>query len=230
MDKEYEATVLLGVETTTHDPEGSAVSENPDWGHLLPHHLEAAMEGLRGKISQKPPTYSAKKIKGEPAHRRVRRGEEVELDPVEVEVHELRVLGVDLPQLQLGVRCSSGTYIRALARDMGRALKVGGHLTALRRTSIGPFSVASGSSLDELTGSEEIRERLLSPAIALAHFPSLEVGGEDAARIRQGQFLPVQPGEFPEETPVRVLWDGELVAVGAREGGFLRPRKVFANG
>jgi len=230
MDKEYEATVHLGVETSTHDLEGKVVAENPDWGHLLSHDLEVALEGLRGRISQKPPVYSAKKIQGEPAHRRVRRGEEVDLDPVEVEIHELKVLEVALPQLRLGVRCSSGTYIRALARDLGRILKVGGHLSSLRRTSIGPFSLASASSLDELEETQGIQDRLISPSVALAHFPSFEVGEDDAARIRQGQFLPVPPMEIPEETPVRVLLDGELLAVAAWEGGFLRPRKVFANG
>jgi len=230
MDKEYEATVHLGVETATHDLQGEVVSESPDWGHLSSQHLEEALEGLRGKILQKPPAYSAKKIQGESAHRRVRRGEEVDLAPVEVEIKELRVLEVTLPDLRLGVRCSSGTYIRALARDMGRALKVGGHLSSLRRTAIGPFSLASASPLDDLRDIQGVQERLLAPAVALAHFPSIEVGEDEAARIRQGQFLPVQALGIPEETPLRILMDGELVAVAAREGGHLKPRKVFAHG
>jgi tRNA pseudouridine55 synthase len=230
MDKEYEATVHLGVETASHDREGEIVSEDSGWKEVRIDELEAALELLRGRISQRPPVYSAKKIQGEAAHRRVRRGEEVKLEPVEVEVYDLTVLEVELPRVRLEVRCSSGTYIRALARDLGRSLKVGGHLSALRRTAIGPFSGASASSLDALSDPEAIRANLLPPALALAHFPSFEVGPEDAARIRQGQFLSIQRTEVPEEAPVRVLLDGNLLAVATREGDRLRPRKVFEAG
>jgi tRNA pseudouridine55 synthase len=230
MDKEYEATVHLGVETASHDREGEIVSEDSGWKEVRIDELEAALELLRGRISQRPPVYSAKKIQGEAAHRRVRRGEEVKLEPVEVEVYDLTVLEVELPRVRLEVRCSSGTYIRALARDLGRSLKVGGHLSALRRTAIGPFSGASASSLDALSDPEAIRANLLPPALALAHFPSFEVGPEDAARIRQGQFLSIHRTEVPEEAPVRVLLDGNLLAVATREGDRLRPRKVFEAG
>jgi len=230
MDKEYEATVHLGVETVSHDREGEIVSEDSGWKDVRIDELEIALDLLRGRISQRPPVYSAKKIQGEAAHRRVRRGEEVKLEPVEVEVYDLTVLEVELPRVRLEVRCSSGTYIRALARDLGRSLKVGGHLSALRRTAIGPFSGSSASSLDALSDPEAIRANLLPPALALAHFPSFEVGPEDAARIRQGRFLPIHRTEVPEEAPVRVLLDGKLLAVATREGDRLRPRKVFEAG
>ncbi len=229
MDKEYEATVHLGIETTTHDRDGEIVSEASSWKEVGVDTLEAALAGLRGKISQRPPAYSAKKIQGEAAHRRVRRGEEVELEPAEVEVYELEVQELDLPRVLLRVRCSSGTYIRALARDLGRSLKVGGHLSALRRTAIGPFVAPSARSLDSLGDLEKIRANLIPPALALAHLPSLEVGPEEAARIRQGQFLPVPRTEIPLETPVRVLLDGDLLAMAAREGDQLRPRKVLSS-
>ena len=230
MDKEYEATVHLGVETASHDREGEIVSEDPGWKDVRIEELEAALEFLRGRISQRPPVYSAKKIQGEAAHRRVRRGEQVKLEPVEVEVYDLTVLEVELPRVRLEVRCSSGTYIRALARDLGRSLKVGGHLSALRRTAIGHFSGASASSLDALGDPEAIRANLLPPALALAHFPSFEVGPDDAARIRQGQPLPAHGTEIPENTPVRVLLDGNLLAVATREGDRFRPRKVLGTG
>jgi tRNA pseudouridine55 synthase len=229
MDKDYEATVHLGVETASHDRDGEVVSEVSGWKDVEADELEAALAGLRGKISQKPPSYSAKKVQGEPAHRRVRRGEEVELEPVEVEVYDLKVLEMELPRVRLGVRCSSGTYIRALARDLGRSLKVGGHLSTLRRTGIGPFSAASAASLDSLDDPEAIRANLIPPSLALAHFPFFEVGPEEAARIRQGQFLSIPRTEIPEETPIRVLLDGDLLAVASREGDQLRPRKVLAN-
>lgn len=227
MEKEYEATVHLGVETASHDRDGEIVSEASGWKEVDADELEAALAGLRGRISQRPPAYSAKKIRGEAAHRRVRRGEKVELGPVEVEVHDLKVLEMDLPRVRLGVRCSSGTYIRALARDLGRSLNVGGHLSTLRRTRIGPFKVTSSLPLDSLSGLEAIQTNLIPPALALAHFPSFEVRPEEAARICQGQFLPIPHTEIPEGTPVRVLLEGDLLAVAAREGDQLRPRKVL---
>ena len=230
MDKEYETTVRLGVETASHDRDGEIVSEIPGWETLGTAELEAVLAGLRGRFFQRPPVYSAKKVQGEAAHRRVRRGEEVELEPVEVQVHELNLLELDLPHVRLGVRCSSGTYIRALARDLGRSLTVGAHLSTLRRTGIGPFSITAASSLESLNDLEAILTNLIPPALALAHFPFLEVGPADAARLRQGQFLPIAGTDIPEKTPVRVLLEGDLLAVAAREGDQLRPRKVLGNG
>ncbi|MFH1765311.1 MAG: tRNA pseudouridine(55) synthase TruB [Gemmatimonadota bacterium] len=229
MDKEYDATVHLGIETRSHDRDGEVVSEVSGWRDVGADELEEALAGLRGRVSQKPPAYSAKKVRGEAAHRRVRRGESVELDPVEVEVYELKLLEMVLPEVRLGVRCSSGTYIRALARDLGRSLKVGGHLSKLRRTGIGPFSSASASSLDTLNDLEAIQASLIPPALALAHLPSIEVEMDDAARVCQGRFLSIARAEFPEETPVRVLLNGELLAIAAMEGDQLRPRKVLGS-
>ena len=227
MDKEYEATVRLGAETATHDPEGEVVSESEGWRELGPQELEAALNTLRGVLMQRPPAYSAKKVKGQSAHRRVRRGESVKLEPVEVAVHSLHLREVRLPELQLEVECSSGTYIRALARDLGRALGVGAHLTTLRRTSIGPHTVESALPPDDLSSPESIRENLTPPAAALGHFPAFQVGSEDAAKLRHGQFLPLPEGLSPGEGPVRVLLHGDLVAVAARQGHQLRPQKVF---
>jgi tRNA pseudouridine55 synthase len=151
----------------------------------------------------------------------------VELKPVEVTIHALDLQEVDLPWLRLRVRCSSGTYIRAVARDLGRILGVGGHLAALRRTSIGPLAVDSAAALEQLVSASDVHARLVSPAEALAHFPALEVTPQEAARLRQGQFLPVTGRDLPEEAMIRVLMDGELVAVAARSGNDLRPQKVL---
>lgn len=232
LDKEYEATVHLGVETTTLDPEGEVAAESGDWAGLRNEDVEAGLAGLGGRILQTPPVYSAKKVRGEAAHRRVRRGEEVELQPVEVEIHEIRLLALDLPRAHLRVRCSSGTYIRAIARDLGRALKVGGHLTALRRTGIGSFAVDSALPLDALSDPSSIEPHVLPPSRALSHMPSLQIDEGDAAHVRLGQSLPM--AEVGEAFSVRVgepfllLLEDELVAVAAREGDRIRPRKVFS--
>jgi tRNA pseudouridine55 synthase len=227
MDKEYQATVRLGTETSTHDPEGDVVFESPAWQELGMEEVDGALAGFRGPIQQKPPVYSAKKVQGDAAHKRVRRGEKVNLEPVPVTVFGLELEEVDLPELKLHVHCSSGTYIRALARDLGRALGVGGHLTALRRTAVGPHSVQSALLPDALSESEAIWENLASPAETLGHFPDFVVNQDEAARIRHGQFLPLPAEAVPAEGLVRVLLQGELVAVAAWREGQLRPQKVF---
>ena len=227
MDKEYDATVRLGAETTTHDPEGETVSESEGWRDLGRDRVEAALKTLTGVLLQKPPSYSAKKVRGESAHKRVRRGEAVELEPVEVTVRRLHLREMSLPELRVEVECSSGTYIRALARDLGRALGVGAHLTTLRRTAVGPHEVESALPPCALSNPESIRENLAAPAAALGHFPALEVEKEDAAKLRHGQFLPIPDGLSLGEGPMRVLLHGDLVAVAARQGHKLRPQKVF---
>jgi tRNA pseudouridine55 synthase len=230
MAKGYHATLKLGVETDSFDGEGEVTREDPGWDRISREDVERALPGLRGSILQTPPSLSAKKVRGEAAHRRVRRGEEVALDPVEVTVMELTLTEFQPPFLHLEVLCSSGTYVRALARDLGRILGVGAHLTALRRTRIGPFFVTEASALQDLDGPESVRDALISPAQALAHMPSVEVEPADAARIRHGQALPAVGSGLPDGGSVRVLLGGELVAVAFLEGNRLRPRKVMAHG
>ena len=137
LDKEYLATARLGVTTDTLDREGDAVETASGWETLSSDEVRAALDELTGSISQTPPAFSAKKVKGEAAHRLARRGEAPELEPVTVTIHELELLDLDLPRVRFRVRCSSGTYVRAIARDVGEALGVGAHLTELRRTGIG---------------------------------------------------------------------------------------------
>lgn len=230
MEKGYEAIVRLGVETTSGDPEGEVVTEDGSWEDLGPGDVEAGLHDLRGRILQVPPVYSAKKVGGEAAHRRTRRGEEVVLEPVEVEVYELTVLEEHLPFLRLSVRCSSGTYVRALARDLGRHLGVGAYLSALRRVSVGPFSVASSLPPNGLQSSDDVRARLLPGAEALSVYPAVELTSEEAARVTRGQFLPVRWESLPEGTPVRMLRGGVLLGVAHRQSDLLKPRKVLSNG
>jgi len=227
LDKVYEATARLGVETTTDDPEGDVVAESEGWEGLNRAAVEAALAGFSGELLQEPPVYSAKKVRGEAAHRRVRRGEEVSLEKASVTIHEISLTDFSPPEVGFRVRCSAGTYIRALGRDLGRSLGVGAHLTGLRRTEIGGFSVDRALSLPEVERGEGLEEHLISPASALAHFPSVAVSQADAVRIRQGQFLPLENQELPEGEPVRILLDGDLLAIGARNGDQLRPRKVL---
>ncbi len=229
MDKSYEATARLGVETDTHDRDGVVVGENPGWQDLDRERIQEALSGFLGVNPQLPPRFSAKKVRGEPAHRRVRRGETVELESVDVEITRLELMNLRLPDLALRVRCSSGTYVRALARDLGRALGVGAHLTALRRTAIGPFGVAAALPLGELEGLGSLGELLIPPARAMGHLPAVEIGAEEAALVRQGRFLSLEGRSFPEGEPLCILREGTLLAVGCRVGNEIRPRKVLGH-
>ncbi|RMH17092.1 MAG: tRNA pseudouridine(55) synthase TruB [Gemmatimonadetes bacterium] len=253
LPKRYRAEVRLGVSTDTHDPEGRVVHEHAGPIQVDADVLGAALEGLRGEILQVPPAFSAKKVDGERMHRRARRGETVRLEPVPVTVYDLTLVSHDGPRLILDVTCSAGTYVRALARDLGEALGVGAHLTALRRTAVGDLRVEDalpGERLREPGGAEAAREHLLEPLRALDHLAHVAVDAEQARRLRLGQAVPVpasdavlgaaarggagtppgagtRPGEARE--PVAVVEAGRLVAIGRLQDGVLRPRKVFAD-
>lgn len=221
-DKEYVARARLGVETDTLDLQGEVVREVAVGSEVTEDRVREALAGLTGVLQQVPPAFSAKKIRGEAAHRRVRRGETVELAPVEVRVLEMELLEMELPELVFRVRCSSGTYVRALARDLGAALGVGAHLTALRRTRVGSRSVE-----DAVPGSfdEPIPEhRWIAPLEALEGWSTLVLSPDEARRIGHGQRLPVSVEDGPR---VKAALDGALLAVGEVREGVFHPSRVF---
>ncbi len=228
MDKTYEATALLGVATDSGDRDGAVMASTEAWRGVSPEALEEALSGLRGTLSQVPPGLSAKKVDGVPAHRRVRRGEEVMLGPQTVTVHELTVTGFEPPDVRLRVRCSSGTYVRALARDLGAALGVGAHLTALRRTEVGPFTLEGAVTVAELEAEDRVDAALLSPARALSHLPRVAVDAGGAADLAHGRTVPV--GGVGDAAVAAAVWEHRLVAVGAVASGRFQPRKVLAHG
>jgi tRNA pseudouridine55 synthase len=230
LDKSYRATVRLGIETSTHDPEGEVVREDSGWKSVSEADLGRALAEFRGTFLQTPPRYSSKKVGGEAAHRRVRRGEEVTLSAAEVVVHEILPLHYSPPEVGFHVRCSSGTYVRALARDLGRRLGVGAHLTGLVRTDVGSLELGMAAPLGALTDAAAIIGRLIPPALALAHLPAVEVSRSDAERIRHGQSITLGREGFPEDQPVRILLEGDLLAMGGIDGERLRPRKVLSRG
>ena len=188
-EKAYDATMRLGVATTTDDAEGEVVAAASTAG-LDEATVRAAAAELVGELDQVPTAVSAIKVDGRRAYARVRAGEEVTLEPRRVTVHELTVHevrpGSETFDLDVTVRCSSGTYVRALARDLGAALGVGGHLTALRRTAVGSFEIAEAHTLDQLT--DEFAMVPLTEA-ARATFPALELDERAAADVRFGRAL-----------------------------------------
>ena len=247
--KVYEATIRLGQATVTDDAEGEVTASVPA-GHLDDASIVAAVAPLTGEIMQVPSSVSAIKINGVRSYARVRSGDEVKLAarPVTVyrfDVHEIRrdadtraaadtdatdvdVIDLDVIDLDVTVECSSGTYIRALARDLGAALGVGGHLTALRRTSVGPYDLTQAHTLDELTQTVENGDPLpvLSlAAAATAAFPRYDVDGQQAKSIAHGGFLP-SPGLG--DGPIAVFGpDGEFLALVEERGGRAKPIAVF---
>jgi tRNA pseudouridine55 synthase len=191
-DKEYLATIRLGLTTTTDDAEGEAVDKATAdaLANVSASALDAAVAELTGDISQVPSSVSAIKVDGKRAYALVRAGETVELKSRPVTVSRFDVLGtrhVDgFVDLDVRVECSSGTYIRALARDLGAALGVGGHLTRLRRTRIGPFSVDNAPTLEDL----RVEESLIGPADAASTlFPRLELTEQQAIDLGHGKKI-----------------------------------------
>lgn len=224
MPKAYRATMRLGAATDTDDATGSVVAESDAWRTLDDATIRAAFAAEAGRRPQRPPAYSAKKIAGERAHRLARRGEIVELPDVDIEVHAIEVIAIALPEITFHVRCSSGTYIRSIGRDVAERLGTLGHLTALRRTAIGPHSVADALATDRLDDPVAVASVLIAPAAALATFPRLSVGEDDARHLTHGR--PVSCA-LPDAQTIVVLHDDRLLAIGRAAGGRLEPNKVF---
>ncbi len=228
-DKTYEATIRLGYSTVTDDREGDVLEEatQDEIAGVTGQTILSAIAKLTGVIQQKPSAVSAIKVDGERAYARVRAGEEVDLPSREVTVSRFEVVGEirfakDHIDLDVVVDCSSGTYIRALARDLGNDLGVGGHLTSLRRTRVGEFDVATGYSFVASKEAEIIR---LADA-AKTSLPFIEISEQDEIDLRHGKRIKGQV-----EVPTAALLDGQLIAV-VEGAGFesLKSLVVFSLG
>ena len=218
--KTYRTTVSLGRATETDDAEGSVTAEAPV-PVLSAAAIEDALAGFRGDILQTPPPYSALKVGGQRAYALARRGETVTLAPRPLTIETLRGLRFDERDLELEVVCSKGTYIRALARDIARALGTVGHMGALRRTRVGPFSAVGAHTLDALAA-EGIDPHVLSAQRVLPDAPMLMLGSEQAHRVRNGQSIrvegPLRPGHVWVYDP-----HGRLLCLGTADADLLRP-------
>ncbi|MFC7494847.1 MULTISPECIES: tRNA pseudouridine(55) synthase TruB [unclassified Nocardioides] len=219
-EKAYDATIRLGVSTSTDDAEGEVTATVATDG-LDEAGIRSAAAEFVGDLMQVPTAVSAIKVDGKRAYQRVRDGEEVELKARPVTVHELVVTDVRGDELDVSVRCSSGTYIRAIARDLGARLGVGGHLTALRRTAVGPYSLADAHTLDALADDFTM---MPIAAAARAAFPAVELDDRQAGDVRVGRPLDVEvAGLSAVFAP-----DGEFLALYEQKEGRARPVAVFA--
>ena len=228
LEKTYRATMMLGTATDTDDRTGAVVHSSDAWQHLTDADVRAALAQQVGTIQQLPPTYSAKKVAGERMYAAARRGDALERTPATVTIHRIEALRVALPEAEFEVECSKGTYIRAIARDAGESLGVGGHLAALRRTRTGRWNVARAVPLDHLDDASAVERAWITPEDAVGHLPRITVAEPDAVAIRRGGRVAVNE-DLPEGPSIAMYEpDGALIGIGERIGAQLQPRKVLA--
>jgi tRNA pseudouridine55 synthase len=244
-EKEYAATIRLGQSTSTDDAEGD-VTSTASAVDVAAETLAKAVAGLTGEIQQVPPAVSAIKVEGQRAYRLTRAGAAPELAPRPVTVYEFAVTSVrllredGLMDLDATVRCSSGTYVRALARDLGTAVGTGGHLTRLRRTRVGGYGIDQAHTLDQLAENLEV---LPLAQAASAAFPGRQLTADEARRLAHGGRLAATGGAdaatgagvagaaavIDPRTPTAAYApDGTLIALLTEESGQARPLVVFA--
>jgi tRNA pseudouridine55 synthase len=239
--KEYQATIRLGQSTSTDDAEGEPAGGAPVTG-VTPEALHAGIAALTGPIMQVPPGVSAIKVNGQRAYKLTRAGAAPEMKPRPVTVYEFTVTAIrpwgQYLDVDATVRCSSGTYIRALARDLGIMLGTGGHLTALRRTAVGGYDIAQARTLDQLAGNLAVTPMAEAAAAA---FPRVDLTDEQAKRLAHGAQLPLREITLPGQAAAPLAGDdgadvplaafapdNTLVALVTASSGRLRSLAVFA--
>jgi tRNA pseudouridine55 synthase len=227
-DKRYQATIKLGERTDTYDGDGvitGTADVNVEQGQF-----EDALKGFVGEIEQVPPPYSAIKVKGRRAYQMARKGEEVQLEPRIINVHSLELIEWNPPEAVVDIHCSSGTYVRSLAHDLGELLECGANLTGLRRTKSGRFTLKDAIPLRKLVEAFENNswyQYLIPAAEALSDWPSITLNNEEVDTVRHGHRI---TREESVGNLVRAITEqGELVALMEydAESNEYQPRKVF---
>ena len=219
--KRYLAEITLGATSTTDDSEGEIT---PTPGATPPGEADVreALARFVGQIQQVPPAHSAVHVNGQRAYKLARAGEDVQLAPRPVTVHEIAPVRCEYPRLTIDVRCASGTYIRSLARDVGAALGVGGYCSKLTRTEIGLFHLDDAKTPDDLDPEGDLRP----PLVALESLEKVVVDEEGVTKLMMGQSVSL-PDDAPCGEVAAVGPDGRLIALASAEPGALRPTKVF---
>jgi tRNA pseudouridine55 synthase len=227
--KSYRFTARWGIETDSDDSDGAPMAESA--ARPAAEAIRALLPRFLGVIEQTPPRYSALKIDGERAYDLARDGEVVELEARPVEIHRLSLIDIPDPDhAVLSAECGKGTYVRALARDMGRVLGCFGHVSALRRTGVGSFREQDGVSLEQLEAADAAAlAGLLQPVSAgVQGLPTISVSRADAARLARGQAVLLRGRDAPiVEGSVAIFTQGDLIALAEAAEGELRPRRIF---
>ncbi len=233
LPKVYEAGVVLGERRDTDDLTGAVVARSQAWRSLDRSAFEATLHEFQGIFQQRPPDYSARRQRGRRAYRAAREGKPLDLESRTVEVSDVRLLNWAPPLAEVGFSVSTGTYIRAIARDLGERLECHAHLGSLRRTMIGAFHVSGSVSGSRLAGAGT---SIVPPLDAVSWLPRRELAGEELKAVAVGRQIPLGR-VFPPSLPVAELDDavlpvalhahGQLAAIGELDGELLRPAKVF---
>lgn len=239
-EKEYEAVVRFGFETDTGDRAGSPTSKAQSPMSPAAGDIEAALEQFRGEIEQIPPMYSAKKVDGKKLYEHARKGVEIGRKPIKVTISTLKILSEpptvaggltrEFDRIGLRVVCSSGTYIRTLAEDIGRVTGVGAHLQELRRTRAGQFDISQAVTLEQLESEVEPGTRLLPMNNAVGHLAELVLEGDRIEKTKSGLSTRIGPGSFQDGEAVRMVDAvGEIIAIGIFDAGenCIRPKIVL---
>lgn len=229
-DKRYQATIRLGSSTDTYDAEGTVTGPAASLEGITEEKFEEILGQFVGEIEQVPPPYSAIKVKGRKAYEMAREGEEVDLEPRKIRVYSLEVLEWAPPEVVVDVYCSSGTYVRSLANDLGQKLGCGAHLVGLRRTKSGRFTLRDAVPLRRLQEAFDAGNwyrHLIPAAEALADWPMVELNGDQVELVRHGHRVSAEPGA--EGWARGVSEQGDLVALMEvdPEANEWQPRKVF---
>jgi tRNA pseudouridine55 synthase len=232
-EKTYEGEIRFGFATDTYDAEGERVGDCHAV-QLVLEDVRVLAAGFCGLIDQMPPPFSAKKINGVPAYKLARRKKEVELQPVQVHIREFDILSVEGDRAHFRARVASGTYMRSVAHDMGKALATGAHLASLRRTSVAEFDLGDARTLEEIasavqSGDAEMRENLfIHPRRVLPAMPCVTANEESAAKIRAGRAVNLP--ELSRAPNVKVFYgQTDLIAIATRVAGTLfHPKVVLA--
>jgi tRNA pseudouridine55 synthase len=224
-EKAYRFTVTWGNETDTDDSEGRVVRASDK--RPSPAAIEGLLPRFIGEIQQTPPQFSAIKIAGERAYDLAREGEEVALKPRPVTIYSLQIVETTELETQFFMECGKGAYVRAIARDLGRLLGCYGHVTALRRTRVGPFTEADAYTLEEIENQNLAGEALLSVEAGLTELPCVIVDRDTAARLRRGGSVILRGRDAPAEGVAYAACGGVPVAFGEIVEGALTPSRVF---
>lgn len=224
-EKGYIGRITLGQTTSTYDAEGEVILERPV-PHLTPVDLESALAPFRGDILQIPPMVSAIKKDGQPLYKLAREGKVVDRPPRPVTIYRLRVLAFESPHIDIEVVCSSGTYIRSIAYDVGEGLGCGGHLSRLRRTHVGPHSLDQATPLDELTP-ERLVEVLQPADTAVAHLPQLNLSEDETAELTFGRMIE-RRSDGPQAPLARAYTpSNRFLGIVTQREKMWKPKKMF---
>jgi len=230
-EKAYEGVIRLGIATDTYDADGEPLGP-PQEVKVTLEEVQRAASPFVGSLQQLPPPFSAKKIHGVPAYKLARKKQEVELQPVQVEVREFAVENLQGELVEFRCRVSSGTYVRSLAHDLGQRLGVGAHLASLRRTAVAEFAIEQAHTLEQIAeaaGNSRLEELLFHPRRVLPHIPSVTATEDDVAKIRHGRSVNLP--EMSRSPWVKVFaGQAELVCVASRVAGTLFHPKVVLVG